>query len=670
MNKPSATTPLERAIRVFHASETTALVVLSIAVGIGAGLGAVAFRWLIASFQIVFFDGGHQLLSFLGRYYVILIPAAGGLLVGLLVYYLASEAKGHGVPEVMLAVTKQGGRIRPRVAIVKSLASAICIGSGGSAGREGPIVQIGSALGSTLGQILKLPEQRVRLLVACGAAGGIAATFNAPIGGVIFALEVILREFSTRSFGLVVLSSVMATVISRAFLGNFPAFRVPEHSLVSAWELPLYILLGILAAGVALALVRILYGLEDIFDGWKVPEYLKPAVGGLLVGIMGVWLPQVFGVGYESIEQALWGQGELTVLALLLALLVGKLVATSLTIGSGGSGGVFAPSLFMGCMLGAAFGYAVNAWLPDITAHPGAYAMVGMAAVFAGAARAPITSVLILFEMTDDYRIILPLMTAVVVSTLLTERLSRDTIYTLKLRRRGIDILARPQVNLMDDITVEEAMSRSFQSVNPGMSVKELMKRFNETGYHNFPVVDDRGELTGIVSLSDAQEAALDQELHLTVDDISTKSVLTCFPDQTLNQALRQFGARDVGGLPVVDRINSKRVVGMLRRSEIISTYGKALAEQTEARNQADRMRISVTGTRCLQFTVSRDSALANRKVKDLGLPSHCILVSIRRDNQVIIPRGDTVIKVGDQVAALAAFGDEEELRRILLQEI
>ncbi len=355
-------------------------------------------------------------------------------------YYLAREAKGHGVPEVMLAVATFGGKIRARVAVVKSLASAVCIGSGGSAGREGPIVQIGSSLGSSLGQLLRLPESRIRLLVACGAAGGISATFNAPIAGVLFAMEVILREFTANSFAFVVFSSVTACAVSRSLLGNYPSFLIPEYRLVSVWELPLYLGLGLLAGIVSVGFIKSLYGVEDIFERWHFREYLKPVAGGLAIGVMGVFFPQVFGVGYGpqptggpgGLDLVLVGKIGLGMAALLCVL---KVLATSFTIGSGGSGGVFAPSLFIGAMLGGAVGQVVHGLWPGMTAGPGAYAVVGMGAVFAGAARAPITAVIILFEMTGDYRIILPLMTAVVGASLLAQHLSRDTIYTLKIRR-------------------------------------------------------------------------------------------------------------------------------------------------------------------------------------------------------------------------------------------
>ncbi|UCC61054.1 MAG: chloride channel protein, partial [Dehalococcoidia bacterium] len=441
---------IRRFISRLTASETAMGTTLATIVGVAAGLGAVAFRELIAAVQSLFFDGGERVFGDAGRYYVILIPVIGGLIVGLIVYYFAREAKGHGVPEVMVAVAERGGRIRPRVAVAKTLASGICIGTGGSVGREGPIVQIGSSIGSTLGQWLRLPEGWVKTLVACGAAGGISATFNAPIAGVLFAHEVILGRFISRSFGSVVISSVVADVVAHSFLGDRQSFMVPAYELLSAWEIPVYALLGIAAGFIALLFIYVLYKTEDIFDNWRFPPYLKPAVGGIFIGAIGYFYADLFGVGYGGVENALLGNIALSTLLIMGVL---KIIATSITIGSGGSGGVFAPSLFLGAMFGGAFGDAAHRLFPTFTSISGAYAVVGMAAVFAGAARAPITAIIIIFEMTRDYDIILPLMLAVAFSTVVARTLNRETIYTTKVRRAGIDLEQYQDAGLLGTIT-------------------------------------------------------------------------------------------------------------------------------------------------------------------------------------------------------------------------
>ena len=458
--QPAATLPQPRhgllgrwreGLRRSSARGSTGLTVLALLVGAGAGVGAIAFRYMILGVTYIltghrdYSTAGHApnpLVPGLGIWFVLIVPVIGGLLYGPLVSRFAPEARGHGVPEVMYAVNCEGGRIRPQVPLVKSLASALCIGSGGSVGREGPIVQIGSALGSVTGQFVGLSESQLRLLVACGAAGGISATFNAPIAGVFFALELILRNFETRSFGLVVLSSVTADAIGRAAFGGSPFLTLPSFSFSSPLELLLYAGLGVIATGVGLTFVEVLYKGEDIADRiWKGPEWLRPAVGGILLGLLLLAIPEMYGVGYPVLQLAV--DGHYVVIALL-GLLLAKILATSLTMWIGGSGGVFAPSLFMGAMVGSAYGALAHHFMPGLAAAAGAYGLVGMGAVFAATARAPITAVIIVFELTGDYRIVLPLMIAVVVATALGNALRGDTIYTLKLRRRGIDIDRAP----------------------------------------------------------------------------------------------------------------------------------------------------------------------------------------------------------------------------------
>jgi CIC family chloride channel protein len=556
----------------FRSSETVAWLILAVVIGVVAGLGAVFFRWLIKAFQTIFITGGGHAFSFFGDYYIILIPALGGLLVGPLIYFFAREAKGHGVPEVMEAVALRGGRIRPRVALVKILASSICIGSGGSVGREGPIVQIGSTMGSSLGQWFKLPDEATRVMVACGAAGGIAATFNAPIAGVLFAMEIILGRVVTRRFGYVVISSVVADSIAQAFLGNVRAFPLPVFGITSAWEYVFYVVLGILAALASQAFTRLIYWTEDRFDSLKIPEYLKPALGGLGVGAIGIYSLQLLGVGYDGITSAL--SGNMTLLALLVFLAL-KIVATSITLGSGGSGGIFAPSLFIGAMLGTAVGLVFGDLFPSLTAPAGAYGIVGMAAVFAGAARAPFAAILIIFEMTGNYAIIMPVMTAVVISTLLSRAMSRESIYTMKLLRRGVDLEQEELGDILRTTTVREAMSRDYPTISAKTPFPQLIKIFQKSGHHGFPVLDDNGKLVGILT-----EKTIARHIDtssggnkLTAGDIVEKNPFVAYPDQSLDRLLEAIEGTEAR-IPVVSR-EDLRLLGVVGRHELISTYRK-----------------------------------------------------------------------------------------------
>jgi len=650
------------------ASESAVMMALAIIVGIGAALGTIVFVEMIKFFQATFFVSGAQVLGFLGGAYVIVLPALGGLLVGPLVHFIAPEAKGHGVPEVLAAITTRGGRIRPVVVLAKALGSAITIGSGGSVGREGPIVQIGSALGSTVGQVLRLSERRVINLIASGAAAGIAATFNAPIAGVMFALEVILGELGVQTFSTIVVSAVTASVVSRVALGDSPAFTVPAYALKSPWELLLYLGLGGTSALGALAFMRVLYRSEDLFDSWQFPPYLKPALGGLGVGLLGLALPQIFGTGFATIEDALNGRIEL---GLLLVLVCAKILATSLTLGSGASGGVFAPALFIGAVLGGTYGQLAHWAFPEIVAASGAYAMVGMAAVFAGAARAPITAILILFEMTRDYRIILPLMFATVISTMLAQWLEEESIYTLKLKRRGIDVRVRKDANLMRGILVQEAMTpfARLTTVTPTTKLSELARLFRETGHHGLLVLQADRELYGVVTLTDL-ERALSKGEEVTVADICTRDVLTAFPDETLDEALRRFGALDVGRIPVVDQQNPRRVLGVLRRSDIVQAYARAQAEKLKVQHHLERLRMeSQIGATLHQIDLRSGDPAIGKRLKDLGLPADCVIVSIHRGDRLVVPRGDSRLLPGDRLTVLAQEATLDRLNKILRRE-
>jgi CIC family chloride channel protein len=554
------------------------LVILALLVGVGAGLGAIAFRYLIKGFTWLFTGHGElgahphpasPWLPGIGIACVVIAPVVGGLVYGPVVARFAPEARGHGVPEVMLAIARKGGRIRPQVSIVKALASALCIGSGGSVGREGPIVQIGSALGSTVAQLARLPERKLRLLVACGAAGGIAATFNAPIAGVFFALEVILRDFQTDSFGVVVLSSVTAAAVGRVAFGSGAFLRLPEFQLHSANEYVLYAALGVLGALVGLAFIRILYGTEDLADRfWRGPEWLRPAVGGILLGLLLLAVPQMYGVGYPVLQAAVGGH---YVIAFLVLLLVGKLVATSLTIAIGGSGGVFAPSLFMGAALGSGFGQGLHSLLPSVVTTPGAYGLVGMGAVFAAAARAPITAVIIIFELTGDYAIILPLMLAVVISAGLSGAVTRDTIYTLKLRRRGIDLDAAKAAGPMQSLKVGAAMQRSIPSiVSTELPVAALAERLSDEGTA-LPVVDAEGRLVGVVSADDLELALTEERSSETAQQLA-RPVPDLRADDSLERGAHLLGESEEAGLPVL-AADSDAVVGWITHRDVLRAY-------------------------------------------------------------------------------------------------
>jgi CIC family chloride channel protein len=657
-------------------SESITILLTALIVGMGAGLGAVVFRRLIEYFQRFFWVDITNFLDDLQPIYLFIIPALGGLIFGPMIHKFAREAKGHGVPEVMEAVALRGGRIRPQVAVVKSLASAVCIASGGSVGREGPIAQIGSALGSTVGQFFNLSDERIRNLVACGAAGGIAATFNAPIAGAVFALEVILGQLHAIYFGAVVISAVTADIIAHFFEGDMRAFLIPEYVLESPWELLLYLLLGILAAVAAVVFTRLLYLSEDIWDGFRFPEYFKPVLGGLALGLVGLispkiaGFPRVFGVGYPTITEALFGK---LALQMTLALLVLKILATIITLGSGGSGGIFAPSLFMGAMLGEAFGQISNMLFPGITAPPGAYALVGMAAFFSGAAHAPVTAILILFEMTGDYKIILPLMLATVVSTLIARMISPESIYTLKLTRRGIHLQEGKDIDVMQAITVGEAMTTDIDIVPLGMPLNELAIEFERTHHHGFPVVDEQGKLAGMVTIQDAERILESGTLEdKTVADIATTGdLLLAYEDEPMWSALRKLGVRDVGRLPVVKREDECHLVGVVRRQDIIQAYNLAIIKRSQHQYNADIERLGrLIDAEFIHVEIPPEASVVDKRISEIDLPEECLIVSVHRGRKLYTAHGYTTLHSGDRLTVFIQDGYVADIRKLLTQEL
>ncbi len=664
----------QRAIFERVRSPETLLIGSAILVGAVTGLSAIIFIWLLAQIgslsRWVEANAG-------GVLSVLLFMAAAGAIVGFLIDRWAKEAKGHGVPEVMEAIALRGGRIRAPVAAIKVLASSITIGAGGSAGREGPIVQVGSALGSVIGQRFQFSEERIRTLVACGSAAGIAATFNAPIAGAIFALEVILGRFTVRYFGAVVISAVSASVVARQFLGNDFTFAVPSYQMNHLAEIPVYIVLGVLSALWAVLFIRVLYKTEGLFDHWRVPLPLKTAIGMVLTGLVALFITDraVLGPGLELIEDAIAKDVNFTI-QILGALLILKLLATTFTLGSGNSGGVFAPSLFMGAVLGGIVGTVANMFWPEVVVHPGAYALVGMAAVFSGAARAPITAVLIVFEMSGDYQLILPLMLATVLSTLLAELLFKDSIYTLKLTLKGIRLERGRDEDILQGVSVEDVMVKKPLTIQADAPVSELLDLLTRTHHHGLPVLDADNQLWGIVTVADLdpiQANAVDIET-MTVGDIATPGaqLVVCYSDESIGQVLRQMSRRGFGRMPVVSRENRSQLEGFINRETIIKAYDVGLIRRANLQNKTQQMQLkNLDGTEFMEFRLTSEQAAVGKTIQQLApnLPHECVLVSIRRNGRLLIPHGDTVLMAGDQITAFVDADQRDSLQACLDKE-
>lgn len=557
---------------------TVLISLYSVLVGIVSGFGAIAFRYAIGFFHNLFFVGklsfefnSDQYMTSHWNWCVIFVPVAGMIIVNFLTEKFAKEAKGHGVPEVMNAVLENRGVIRPVVALVKILASSISIGSGGSVGREGPIVQIGASFGSTLGQLLKFKTRDLIILVSAGVAGGIAGTFNAPISGVAFAFELILPEFSIMTLLPLVVSATVSTYIVSIFLGSHPAFIIPSYHFVSPYEFIFYIILGVFAAFAAILYIATLYKTEDIFNDLPLSPYIKGVIGSLLLGITGYIMYTlfghyyIFGVGYPFITDTLMNNYH--TLYLLAALVILKIFANSLTLGAGGSGGIFAPSLFIGIAVGAFVGTVANYFFPSITAPISAYALVGMAAVVAGTTGASFTAIIMTFEMTRNYEIMLPLMLSVVISHFLTRLLYKETIYTKKLTRRGIYIQTDKVISVFKLTSINEAVRKNFIFAMSEMEIKDVMTLMIVNRLGVLPVVEE-GTLKGIVYFMDIYHLKKSGKLS---GHITTNGNFEISSDMTLLDALTKMDANNCNLLIVTDKHN--KIIGITTKNKIIRLF-------------------------------------------------------------------------------------------------
>ena len=550
-----------------HIPESIMLLLYASAVGVVAGFGAVGFRKLIRFFEYIFFGHVIHVFGFMGKASVLFLPVIGLIIVAYVVKLWAPEAKGHGVPEVMEAIVEKKSVIRPRVVVIKAVASALTIGSGGSVGREGPIVQIGSAFGSVFGQFLGLPERYLRLLVACGAGAGIAATFNAPMGGVMFATEVILGSFTLQNFAAVVISSVVSSLIGRHYFGNHASINMPPYSIGSLSFIWIYIIVGIVTGLWSYGYIRVLYGIEDWFNVRRWPLWLKATFAGLIVGAIGTFYPQVLRVGYTHIDAALalhltW--------YLMLILLVLKLLITSVTIAGGGSGGVFTPALFQGTMLGGVLGILFVHLFPHSGFNAGLVAATAMAGVFAGSAQAPVTAILMIFDMTDDYKMILPLMIVSVLSATIVGLLSKQSIYTMKLFRRGLDINRKRNPDRMQAITVAEALPENPYFISGELTIDEAWSEISTTNEWFADLKDAKGAVLGSVSRAKILEAIADGQGDQLVTILLPKQFYRIEASDTLAQALNRMHVFGVTYLLVVDH---NRPIGVIGSSDIIRVY-------------------------------------------------------------------------------------------------
>ena len=657
-------------------SEHIRLTLLAILIGVVAGLASVLFKIMIHFFQKQFWraesiiEGAAQQPWFL----TILIPALGGLIISPIIFYGAKEAKGHGVPEIMESLIFRGGRIPNRVAAVKAVASSICIASGGSTGREGPIVQVSASLASTIGKLFKVKERGLKTLVAAGAGAGIGATFNAPIAGALFAVEVILGEFGVYAFSPIIIASVISTMTAQFITGdNFSAFTVPKYTLSSIWEIGPYVLLGIICGAVAILFIQVLYFLEEKFEKLKVHPLIKPAMGGLLVGVIGLKFPQIFGVSYEAMDAGLTNQMGLW---LAFVLIFAKILSTSLTLGSGGSGGIFAPSLFLGAMTGNVIGTFFKTIFPNSMSSPGAFALVGMGAVVAGATHAPITAIVIIFELTNDYKIILPLMLSCIIASLMTVGIYKQSIYTLKLKRRGILFSEGREVNILRSLNVKDFASQDHQTFLNTEHVGRIVDLMISSKHHTFQIIDNNNNYIGCFSLNQMKKVVLDKDLLdslLIAEDLAVPGISIDYEDN-LEQAMKIFGQEDVSEITL---LKGDKFAGVIKQKDVIEAYNHEIIKKEAAEGIVQKFKFSSQsksfdiGTGYKIMEVEAPSFFWNKSLKDLNLKAkHRIdILLIRRKHPpqtITIPSADEEIKKGD---VLVLAGLTENIMNIIQKD-
>lgn len=636
---------------------TPRLLVLTAIVGSGAGLGAAL---LITGISWVGTAGGWlaETLS-IGDFGILLILPLGLWLAWRITTWLSPEVAGHGVPQIVAAIAVRGGRIRTRVMWLKTLTTSLTIGSGGSAGREGSIAQIGSAFGSWIGRRAKVKENDVIVLVAAGAGAGISATFNAPIAGMFFAMEVILRKFSIRHVHTIVVASVAGAVVAHSIIGEELTFQVPAYRLDDPRQLMLYGLLGLIVVAFAYLFLRALDWFEIQLDwlvGWS-----RPIVFALLVAGMGLFRGEILGTGQEFVGEVLRDQVELGwwMLGILAAM---KAVATAATLGGKGSGGIFMPSLFIGALTGSGFGQLLKPVWGLSTIEPGAFGLVGMAATFAAVARAPLTSILIVFEITGDYGLVLPLMIATAISTILAGRVRPESAYDASLTRMGIHAAEGGVTDLLDTVVVGDVARKSPISVSPEVSLGEVQGILQRHRLHGVAVVaDDR--LVGLVAESDIIRAGGPSDSAFAADAM-TPNPVTVSMDTPVSFALEKMAALGVGRLPIVNDETPPRFVGMFMREDVVAAYHLALGANARSRNLPERLKARTDPqAKFFELYIPEGSVADGRMVSEIPWPEGCLIVSIYRGSSLLVPTGETRIRAAD---AITAFGSEEARERLV----
>lgn len=576
--------------RLSH-NDQVILSLLAVVIGILAGLAAIGFRHAIDAVQHLGYGfGGEQMVTLveaLPWWQILLAPMAGGLVIGLFVHFLMPERRPQGVADVIEASALRGGRMSFTLGVKAALVSAVSIGAGASVGREGPVVHLGAALGGWAAKRLHLGRTPSRTLLGCGVAAAVAASFNAPIAGTFFALEVVVGHYALTAFAPIVIASVIGTLVSRVYYGDFPAFVLPQAvDITSFWEFPAFALLGVVSAVMAIIFMRSIMFTEDVMNRTPIPRWAQPAAGGLLVGAIAIAFPHVLGVGYEATDAAL---SELYPLWLLITLIVLKTAATAISLGCGFGGGVFSPSLFIGAMVGGAFGVIATSAFPDLSSGNAAYSLIGMGAVAGAVLGAPISTILMVFELTGDYEITIAIMIATSIASLITQQTYAHSFFTWQLDRRGVAVKGGRDIGLLRTIKVRHVMSDAYVTIAADTPIAVVRAKLQEAPWGELYVTDAEGCLTGQIAYSDLHDAAFDtsHDAEWTATDVARNRPVMLEAGDDLESAVKAYGASGQVNIAVVDNRDSKRILGVAHEHDVMLAYHRAL-DQTRAEERGE----------------------------------------------------------------------------------
>ena len=577
---------LSRRLRRLGRNDQVILSALSLIIGVAAGLAAIGFREAIDLVQWFSFGFRGETVASLARelvwWHLLLVPSLGGLAIGLFVYHFMPERRPLGVAQVIEASALHGGRMSLTTGIKAAIVSSASIGFGASVGREGPMVHLGASLAAWVARRLHLGRSLSRTLLGCGVAAAIAASFNAPIAGVFFALEVVIGHYGLSAFAPIVIAGVTGTLVSRSYYGDAPAFVLPEeHVIASVLEFPAFALLGAVSAAAAIIMMRSIFFAQDVIAKTPIPPWGRPAVGGLLVGAIAVFYPEVLGVGYEATNAALM---EDHTFQFLLILVVAKTAATALSLGAGFGGGVFSPSLFLGAMIGGAFGIIATEVFPHLSSGHGAYTMIGMGAVAGAVLGAPISTILMIFELTNDYKLTIAVMIATVIASVVTQALYGRSFFALQLERQGVSIKGGQDIGLLKALTVESLMDTKYDTIAPDTPLAEVRRRLLEAKYGELFMVDEDGRLTGTIIFSDLRDTAVDtsHDDDWVASNVARKQPAVLRVTDDLATAVELFGASGETHLPVVETRTGAKLIGVAHEHEVVLAYHRALQRQRD----------------------------------------------------------------------------------------